>query len=179
MEPGEAVLEFDTGTNRNGVRVDCIATNRALYIVAKGGGTLRVPYNTIRQTGGGPTWLSLVTVSGSEYHVDFGRSARGVSDVVVEQYRGQAQRRRRVHVSWGNGGATFLVGPEGAGECILGWTYDDGVDDDLTNSMLVEQALGELETRLGRSPSMQYEDPRPGWMGTFDWDPPLTGARDT
>lgn len=172
MELGEAILQFDIGTNPRGSRIDCIATNRALYMVPKGGAALRIPYTTIRQTGGGPTWLSFVTLSGSEYHVDFGRTARGVSDVVVDHYRRVAEKRRRFHVDWGNGGVSFLVGPH-RGDGILSWSYDEGVEDNMNVSMLMEQALGELEVSLGLPPSMQYKHPRPEWMPNFVWDPPL------
>lgn len=134
---------------------------------------MRIPYRTIRQTGGGPTWLKLLTTNGSDYTIDFGRTARGLAEVVVDHYRQEAKRRRRLHVSWGNGGATFVVGPDGPREKVLSWTYDEGADEDVTTSMLAEQALGELEIRLGGSPSLQYEDPRPSWMPAFVWDPPL------
>jgi hypothetical protein len=173
LEPGEDVIEFDVGRSERGQRVDCIATNRALYLVARGGGTLRLPYNTIRATQGGPTWIGVTTLTGSQYNVDFGRSARGVGDVVVQHYRAEAQRRRHVHVSWSGGGARFLVVPEGPLEKVASWDLDEGTDDDVTTSMLVEQALGELEVSLGQAPTLQYSDPRPGWMPDFIWKPPL------
>lgn len=176
LEPGEDVIEFDIGLSERGQRVDCIATNRALYLVARGGGALRLPYSTIRATQGGPTWIGVTTLSGSQYNVDFGRSVRGVGDVVVQHYRAEAQKRRHVQVSWGGGGARFLLVPEGPHEKVVSWDLDEGTDDDVTTSMLVEQAAGELEVSLGQPPSLQYSDPRPGWMPDFTWKPPLQVA---
>jgi hypothetical protein len=171
FEPGEKVVQFDIGKSQRGERLDAIATNRALYLVPRGGAALRLPYNTIRATQGGPTWIGITTLSGSQHTVDFGRSGRGLSDVVVERYRVEAKRRRLVHVSWDGGGTTFLLVPDVQCERIASWTLDKGTADDLTTSMLTEQALGELEAGLGLRPSLQYADPRPEWMPDFTWEP--------
>lgn len=173
LEDGEQVLQFDVGSTPRGDRVDCIATDRALYLVSRGGRTVRVPYATMVGTQGGRDWIAVTTKSGNAYTVEFGRAPRGVSDIVVDEYRKEAKKRRRVHVSWDGGGATFVLSPGVDGENVWSWGLDDGVEDSLTTAMLAEQALGELELRLGRQPSMQYHDPRPEWMPDFAWDPPL------
>ncbi len=174
FEPGEKVLEFDIGKNQRGDRVHCVVTNRAVYLVARGE-ALRLPYSNMSATQGGQSWIGLTTLSGNQYTVDFGRAPRGLSDVIIDCYRSEAEERRQVHVSWGDrAGATFLVLPEGSGENVASWALDEGVEESVTTSMLLEQALGELEVSLGRQPSLQYSDPRPGWMPEFDWEPPLT-----
>lgn len=111
-----------------------------------------------------------------QYTVDFGRAPRGVSDVIVDCYRSEAEKRQQVLVSWGNrAGATFLLLlPEGSGENVASCALDEGVEESVTTSMLLEQALGELEVSLWRQPSLQYSDPRPEWMPEFDWEPALT-----
>jgi hypothetical protein len=178
LEPGEVVLAVDSGILDRLEKVQCVASNRALYIVHRGGETERIAYSTILGTGGGPTWLELNTLAGTSYLIDFGRSARGVSDTVVDHYREHARTRRRVHVAWGSGGATFLLIPSATGEQVAYWKLDPGTTDDMNTSMLTEQALGELEVSLGRSPSLQYASERPSWMGEFMWEPPLDGEVD-
>lgn len=173
LSDDEQILVFDLGRASDGVRVDCAATARALYLMPPHGETTRVPYTDILETGGGPSWITFTTISGYQYVLDFGSTPRGVSDVVVDHYRAVASDRRRVHVSWGNGGATFLVVPDPAGgEKIAMWTHDDGVEDDMQTGMLIEQAVSELEVSLGRRPSFPYESPTPAWMD-LRWDPPL------
>lgn len=173
MEPGERVLEFDIGKAPQGDQLHCIATNRAVYLVPRGGNALCLPYSTLTATQGGPSWIGLNTFSGNHYEIDFGRSSRRLSDVIVERYGQEAKKRRRFHVSWGDTGATFLVVPEGQGEKVGSFVLDNPGKDDITTSMVVEQALGELETSLGQQPSGQYAAVRPSWMPTFTWNPPL------
>lgn len=45
----------------------------------------------------------------------------------------------------------------------------------LSYSMIVDQAMGELQVALGEEPNPAYRWPRPDFMSPFDWTPPLPG----
>jgi hypothetical protein len=45
----------------------------------------------------------------------------------------------------------------------------------LSYSMIVDQAMGELQVALGEKPDLAYKWPRPDFMSPFDWTPPLPG----
>jgi hypothetical protein len=77
------------------------------------------------------------------------------------------------HFSWGDRrGAIFYVREE-AGDRRFSWSYDPGVVDDLNASMIVDQALGELQIALGEEPNALYKRPRPSFMPAFVWTPRL------
>jgi hypothetical protein len=81
LEPGEEVLEFDVGTR---ARVQCIATDRALYLLPRGTG-LRLPYGDFARLHRTSTLLAVVTKRGSEFSVSFSHPRPGFIDTVVRE----------------------------------------------------------------------------------------------
>lgn len=175
LEDGEFIEVWDVAKIR-GQRggVPCAASNRALYLI--GPSILRIGYDEVLTTRGGPKWLGLQTVDGSDLVLDWGVTPKGISEVVVDYYRKAAQQRKRIHVSWASNGITVLVKLTGPDRGVMQWQYDkDPVDDiGMMQTMTADQALGELELVLGLQPSGVHTDPRPDFMGDFSWDPPLS-----
>lgn len=107
LEDGEFIEVWDVAKIR-GQRggVPCAASNRALYLI--GPSILRIGYDEVLTTRGGPKWLGLQTVDGSDLVLDWGVTPKGISEVVVDYCREAAQQRKRIHVSWASNGLTVL-----------------------------------------------------------------------
>jgi hypothetical protein len=166
----ERVLEFDVG-HIGSESVHCIATSEAAYLVFRRGNTLRIPYDSIRSTGGGQSWFTFATFLGTEATIEFGRGPRRFHDTVVGQYQIVARQRRRFHAAWCDGGATFLVGKKDGRDDVLSWTYDDTAtldpDDEFMRSLVTDQALNQLRSSLGVTATAKKE------LIEVTWDPPL------
>jgi hypothetical protein len=92
MESGEQTLEFDIGRNAGptatGVTVDCIATNRAVYMLSRTtGGFLRLPYSEIARVQATSSRMAIETKSDEMFLIDFGRGPRGFGEVVMKQHQ--------------------------------------------------------------------------------------------
>jgi hypothetical protein len=173
MDRSERMLDFDIGTTPSGQRADVMVSTKALYVAPNGMNPVRVDYTDIAAIEGRPQWIHLRTLSGAELRVDFGRANRNLIEILLDQYRPVASRMKTRHVGWGQGfGAKFLI----VDDKIDSWCYDHGTPDDLTTSMITQQAHGELAVDLGIEPDLGYENPRPIWMPEFEWTPPLTTA---
>ena len=68
-------------------------------------------------------------------------------------------------------GGTFHV-RTGRGAREITWTYDPGVLETARDSMTMARAVAELDAALGHA-SGDLATPRPTWMGSFFWIPPL------
>lgn len=86
-----------------------------------------------------------------------------------------ARRTARFHAGWtaDGEGATFVVERHQHSRPEISWTYDPGVQEDLPTSMLVEDALTELEISLGLDPTCPSDADRGSWHGPIMWMPPL------
>jgi hypothetical protein len=120
-------------------------------------------------TGGGP--VDVIICAPSRGLDDLRRAVRSLTP------EEQGPTGSLVHVHWGKDntrGASIMLVPDGDGQKVESWRYDEGTPDDMTTSMFIDQALGELDVSLGNKPTGVYTDPRPGFMGEFTWIPPLS-----
>lgn len=89
----ESVIEFDVGKNPAGWQVECVATNRAVYLgsrkhLPKGGPNVaRIPYEDIVQIGGPKDYLFFRTSAGREISVYFRATRRQLIAVVTQRVR--------------------------------------------------------------------------------------------
>ena len=81
------------------------------------------------------------------------------------------------HLGTGQG-ATFVVEGEPGARRFSFW-YEperppDGSPGAISEDMMVDQAMGELQVALGEQPDdLVYKWPRPSFMPSFSWTPPL------
>jgi len=71
-------------------------------------------------------------------------------------------------------GATFRVRVTRRGVEVT-WDYDAGVIETTRDAMTMARAADELRAALG-VPTTDATGPRPAWMGSFVWTPPLPGV---
>lgn len=163
------------------MEADWAATDHALYYVSFYAGLAdRWEWNEITQLNRtsrfGLTQRLLLTSGGEDFEWSTGRQAAESLLRIAREYIGKGTRhegKRAFVASWGTATARFTIRNDDRISAAV-TTYDpDEPDLDLTDQMIFEQAYGELEVSLGRSPSLQYQSPRPSWMPAFEWDPPL------
>lgn len=179
MALGEALLEFDSGRDDDsGQHVTCFASTEALWVLYPGGITLHLPYIDIRELYAAPDHVAVATREGRRFDYRFRRPRPGFTEALREHASGALQEQA---VRWRAEGRLFEVS-FASGAAARFTLADDGTisaqrlgewSDTPSETMLFEQAYGELEASLGRTPVLQHADPRPVWMGDFTWAPPL------
>jgi hypothetical protein len=179
MGPGEALLDFDSGRDADtGQQVTCFASTEALWVLYPGGTTLHLPYVDVRELYAAPDHVAVATRAGRRFDYRFRRPRPGFTVALREHASGalreQAERWRAegrlFEVSFASGAAArFTLADDGtiSAQQLGEWS------DSASETMLFEQAYGELEASLGRTPELQHADPRPAWMGDFTWSPAL------
>lgn len=85
FEPGERVLDFDIGRTPQGEEAHAVATTHALYLIFRGGRVGRFAYRDWVSLGATHSVIAFGEASGIEMLVDFGRSTRGLPQVVHAQ----------------------------------------------------------------------------------------------
>ena len=85
-------------------------------------------------------------------------------------HRHREQTDYHLAVSPSGLGGTFHV-RNGRGAPDITWSYDPGVVETVRDSMTMARAVAELDAALGHTSGTTT--PRPTWMGTFAWVPPL------
>ena len=179
MGPGESLLEFDSGRDADsGQHVTCFASTEGLWVLYPGGNMLRLPYIDFRELYAAPDHVAVATRAGRRFDYRFRRPRPGFTEALREHASGalreQAERWRAegrlFEVSFASGAAArFTMDDDGtiSAQQLGEWS------DTPSETMLFEQAYGELEASLGRPATLQHADPRPAWMGDFTWAPPL------
>jgi len=90
---------------------------------------------------------------------------------VLHRHRHRERTDHHLAVSRSGLGATFHA-RTGGGAPEITWSYDPGVTETVRDSMTMARAVAELNAALGY-PSGDDGAPRPTWMGSFLWVPPL------
>lgn len=167
------------------MEADWVATDQALYYVSFYAGVAdRWEWNEItrlsRKSHRGPTQRLWVTARGEDFKWSIGRLAAESLLRIATTHVGKGPRRegeRTFTAAWGSATARFTLLEGDRIEAAVTTYSPDEPDLDSMDQAIFEQAYGELEVSLGRSPSMQYQSPRPGWMPVFKWEPPLPTPR--
>lgn len=170
MAPGEEIVDFDIATSdlNPRIRVDLIATTRALYLFdSHSRQTTRMPYESIADVfwgGDAIGWkgrLILKTPSGGSVMLTMKRGNRGVGEIVERKVAEQTLFERHVPFE-GAQGATFRYRRFGEGR-PPGWQVvpDQGIDlDDPRVEVWAGETMRELKTEADAAmPAFQPGDP--------------------